>query len=76
MNYLHPNISQYLHPFLAINRISTPINDSNFTPVFFKADCHAHPELKEVLQDVNDKFFEVFPKFLKIPTKSNVSLLR
>ena len=30
-------------PFSTINNISTSVNNSNVTSVFFKQACHAHP---------------------------------
>ena len=37
MNYPTPN------SFFNINNISISVNNSNFTPVFFKQACHANP---------------------------------
>ena len=35
-----------LIPFSTINNISISVKRSNFTLVFFKADCHANPGAK------------------------------
>ena len=39
MNFYFPPLIFYS----SINSISTSVNDSNFTSVFFKADCHGNP---------------------------------
>ena len=39
MNFYFPPLIFYS----TINSISTSVNDSNFTSVFFKAACHGNP---------------------------------
>ena len=36
-----------LIPFSTINNISISVNNSNFTPVFFKQDCNANPSAEK-----------------------------
>ena len=40
-----------LIPFSTINNLSTLVNNSNFTAVFFKQACHANPGADKNEQD-------------------------
>ena len=52
------------------------VNDSNFTSVFLKADCHANPWAERNFAGSNWYVFkQIFLMFSKTPAKSNVSLL-
>ena len=44
-----------LMPFSTINSISISVNNSNFTSVFLKLLAMLIQELKEIIQDLNDK---------------------
>ena len=55
--------------FSAINSVSMSVENSNFTPVFYKA-------FKETFQDLIDRFFNTFFQNFSKTAKDNVSLLR
>ena len=64
--------------YSTINSISTSVNDSNFTSVFFKAACHGNPGAERNFPGSKWKTFKhIFSlKFSKTSAKTNASFLR
>ena len=58
-----------------INNMSISVERSNFTLVFFKADCHANPgAIRIQAGSISSISKHNFPKFSNTSSNSNVSL--
>ena len=64
-----------LIPFSFMTNISLFVNNSNFTPVFFKQACHANPEADKKRAGSSTYIStHLFLKILNTSASNNVSL--